>query len=174
MMAGVNRYPRRTVLLGGGTVALLATAACNPFSTTTRITQTVTAAPAPVADQMPTLIATTRLHVVRLTNAMAADRSLIARLTPLHADRQSHLTALIQELGRTSPQGAATEKAQPVTDKGVSVPKGGPAALLAGMRADATLAQGVFTDAMVQASRYRAALFASIAAALATHRTVLA
>ena len=172
-MTGVNRYPRRVVFAGAGSVAALATAACKPFSTTTRITQTVTAAPAPQTDPMLTLIAVTRLHIVRLTNAMAADRSLVARLTPLRADRKAHLAALIDDLARTSPQAAAAEKAKPVADKTLSVPKGGAAALLAGMRSDAAVAQEAFTDAMAQASRYRAALFASIAACLATHRTAL-
>ena len=155
-------------------MALVATAGCNPFSTTTRVTQTVTRAPAAAADILPTMIATTRLHVVRLSNAMTADKSLAARLTPLRADRQAHLTALIAELGRTSPDAAAAEKKKPTADAAVAVPKGGAAALLVGMRADAALAQGVFTDAMAQTSRYRAALFASIAACLASHRVALA
>lgn len=164
----------RTVMWGAGTVALVATAGCNPFSPTTRITQTVTAAPAAAVDVLPTLIATTRLHVVRLANAAAADRTLGARLTPLRADRQAHLTALITELGRTSPVGAAAEKAKPTADKTVAVPSGTSAALLGGMRSDAALAQGLFTDALAQTSRYRAALFASIAACLASHRVALA
>jgi hypothetical protein len=159
---------------GAGAVALVATAGCNPFSPTTRITQTVTAAPAAAADVLPTLIATTRLHLVRLTNAIAGDRSLAGRLTPLRADRQAHLTALIDELGRSSPVAAAAEKKKPTADKAVAVPTGGPAALLVGMRADAALAQSTFTDAMAQTSRYRAALFASIAACLASHRVALA
>lgn len=159
---------------GAGSVALAAAAGCNPFSTTTRVTQTVTAAPAVAADVLPTLIATTRLHVVRLSNAITADRALAGRLTPLRADRQAHLTALITELGRTSPSAAAAEKKKPTADKGVGVPKGSAATLLAGMRSDAALAQGNFTDALAQTSRYRAALFASIAACLASHRLALA
>lgn len=159
---------------GAGSIALVATAGCNPFSTTTRVTQTVTAAPAAAADVMPILIATTRLHVVRLSNAITADRALAARLTPLRADRQAHLTALVAELGRTSPVAAAAEKKKPTADKTVTVPTGGAAPLLAGMRSDAALAQSTFTDALAQASRYRAALFASIAACLASHRLALA
>ena len=159
---------------GAGSIALVATAGCNPFSTTTRITQTVTAGPAAAVDVLPTLIATTRLHLVRLSNAMVADRALQARLTPLRTDRQAHLTALIAELGRTSPAGAAAEKKKPTADKAVGVPSGGAAALLAGMRSDAASAQGIFTDALAQTSRYRAALFASVAACLASHRVALA
>jgi hypothetical protein len=159
---------------GAGTLALVATAGCNPFSTTTRVTQTVTAAPASAVDVLPTLIATTRLHVVRLSNAITADRALAARLTPLRADRQAHLTTLITELGRTSPAAAAAEKKKPTADNSVSVPRSGSAAVLAAMRSDAALAQGIFTDALAQTSRYRAALFASITACLASHRVALA
>ena len=159
---------------GAGSIALVATAGCKPFSTTTRITQTVTAAPAAAVDVLPILIATTRLHVVRLSNAAAADRALSPRLAPLRADRQAHLTALITELGRSSPAAAAAEKKKPTADKTVTVPTGGAAALLAGMRSDAALAQSGFTDALAQASRYRAALFASIAACLSSHRLALA
>jgi hypothetical protein len=161
-------------MVGAGTAALLATAGCNPFATPTRITQTVTAAAAPVADPIPTLIATTRLHLVRLTNAIAADKTLSARLTPLRGDRRSHLTALIAELARTSPQAAADQKGRPTTDPTIAVPTGGSILILAGMRSDATLAQGLFTDAFGPASRYRAALFGSIAACLASHRVALA
>lgn len=158
---------------GAGSIALVATAGCNPFSTTTRITQTVTAAPATAVDVLPTLVATTRLHVVRLSNAISADRALAARLTPLRADRQAHLTALISELGRTSPAAAAAEKKKPTADAAVAVPRGGTAPLLAGMRSDAAAAQTVFTDALAQTSRYRAALFGSIVACLASHRVAL-
>jgi hypothetical protein len=162
------------LLFGAGTAALMATAGCNPFATATRITQTVTAAAAPTADPIPMLIATTRLHLVRLTNAIAADKTLAKRLTPLRDDRHAHLTALIAELGRTSPQAAAQAGAQPTTDPSVPVPTGGSAQILAGMRSDATTAQGLFTDSFQLASRYRAALFGSIAAALASHRVALA
>jgi len=158
---------------GAGSIALVAAAGCNPFSTTTRITQTVTAAPATAVDVLPTMIATTRLHVVRLTNAIAADRPLTGRLTPLRADRLAHLNALITELGRTSPAAAAAEKKKPIADPRVAVPKGGTAAMLAGMRSDAAAAQGIFTDALAQTSRYRAALFGSVVACLASHRVAL-
>lgn len=160
-------------MFGAGAAALLATAGCNPFATPTKITQTVTASAAPMADPIPTLIATTRLHVVRLTNAIAQDKTLISELVPLRADRRLHLDALIAELGRTSPQAADAERSKPTTDPSISVPSGGSVQIIAGMRSDATLAQGLFTDAFPQASRYRAALFGSIAACLATHRVVL-
>lgn len=159
---------------GAGSIALVATAGCNPFSTTTRVTQTVTAAPATAVDVLPTLVATTRLHVVRLSNAISADRALAGRLTPIRADRQAHLTALITELGRSSPAAAAAEKKKPTADAGVAVPRGGAAALLVAMRSDAASAQSVFTDALAQTSRYRAALFGSIVACLASHRVALA
>src|ERR1700712_4446880 len=90
---------RRTLLFGVGATALLATAGCNPFSTPAKITQTVTAAAAPTVDPVPTLIATTRLHLVRLTNAIAADKSLAQRLTPLRDDRQAPLKGMKAEMG---------------------------------------------------------------------------
>ena len=49
-----------------------------------------------------------------------------------------------------------------------------PAAIIASVRGDAATAQVQFTDAISAASRYRAALYASIAACLASHRAVLA
>ncbi len=152
----------------------MATAGCNPFATPTKITQTVTAAAAPAVDPISTLIATTRLHIVRLTNAIAADTTLAKRLTPLRNDRQSHLDALIAELARTSPDAAAQASAAPTTDPSIPVPTGGSVQILAGMRSDAAQAQGLFTDAFGTASRYRAALFGSIAACLASHRVALA
>lgn len=163
---------RRALVLGAGTAALLASAGCNPFSTPTRVTQTVTAAAAPVADPIATLIATTRLHLVRLTNSIAADKTLAVRLTPLRDDRQAHLGKLIAELARTSPQAAAAQQAAPTTDPSIAVP-GSALLILAGMSADAAQAQGRFTDAFPLASRYRAALFGSIAACLASHRVAL-
>jgi hypothetical protein len=160
-------------MFGVSTAALLASAGCNPFATPTRVTQTVTAAAAPTADPIPTLIATTRLHVVRLTNSIAADKSLAARLTPLRDDRQAHLTALITEYARTSPQAAAAQKAAPTTDPSISVPSS-TVLILAGMGSDAAQAQGLFTDSFPLATRYRAALFGSIVACLASHRVALA
>lgn len=164
---------RRTLVVGAGAAALLVTAGCNPFSTSAPITRTVTAAPPPVADPVPTLIGTTRLHMVRLTNAITADKGLAARLTPIRNDRRAHLAALIDELARTSPRAAADEKVKPTADPAISVPSGGVVQVLAGMRTDAAQAQGLFTDAFGLASRYRAALFGSIVACLASHREAL-
>ncbi len=160
-------------MFGAGAVALMATAGCNPFATATRITKTVTASAAPTADPMPTLIATTRLHIVRLSNAIAADPTLLKRLSPLRNDRQAHLTALIAELARSSPAAAAEAEAAPTSDPSIPVPTG-TTQILAGMRSDAAQAQSLFTDAFELASRYRAALFGSIAACLASHRLALA
>ncbi len=160
-------------MFGAGAAALMASAGCNPFSTPTKITQTVTASAAPAADPMPTLIATTRLHLVRLTNAIAADPTLAKRLTPLRNDRQAHLSALIAELARTSPAAAAQASAAPTTDPAIAVPTGS-TQILAAMRSDAAQAQTLFTDSFELASRYRAALFGSVAACLASHRVALA
>jgi len=161
-------------MFGAATAAGLAVAGCNPFATPTKITQTITAAASPAADPMTSLIATTRLHVVRLTNAIAADKTLEPRLTPLRQDRQAHLIGLIQELARTSPQAASAQSAAPTTDPTIEVPKASPILLLAAMRDDAALAQGQFTDSFALASRRRAALFGSIAACLTSHRLALA
>jgi hypothetical protein len=49
-----------------------------------------------------------------------------------------------------------------------------PEAIISAVRGDAATAQVQFTDAISSASRYRAAMFGSIAAALASHRAVLA
>jgi hypothetical protein len=163
---------RRSFVTGAGAAALLLTAGCNPFTPRAKITQTVTASAPPTADPIPTLIATTRLQMVKLTNAIAAQSSLAARLTPLRDDRAAHLDGLIKEYARTSPQAAAAEKARPTTDPTISVPAGA-VPLLAALRSDAALAQGMFTDAFGVASRYRAALFGSIAACLASHREAL-
>ena len=160
-------------MLGAGTAALLATAGCNPFSTPTKVTQTVTASAAPAADPMLTLTAITRLHVVRLTNVISANKVVAARLTPILKDRQVHLTELIAEVARTSPQAGAGEKAKPTSDPTLAVPKGTPPVLLAAMKSDAATAQSAFLDAFPLASRYRAALFGSIAACLASHQEAL-
>lgn len=163
---------RRALMASAGTAALLATAGCNPFSTQPKITRTVTAALPPTADSTPILVATTRLHLVRLTNAIAADPALAGRLTPIREDRRAHLNALIAELGRTSPQAAAAEKEKPTADPTIAVPSAA-VLLLAAVRSDATQAQGMFIDALSLASKYRAALFGSIAACLASHREAL-
>ena len=49
-----------------------------------------------------------------------------------------------------------------------------PEAIISAVRGDAATAQVQFTDAVSNASRYRAAMFGSIAASLASHRAVLA
>ncbi|SDP42019.1 hypothetical protein SAMN04515671_4147 [Nakamurella panacisegetis] len=160
-------------MLGAGTAALLATAGCNPFSTPTRVTRTVTASAAPAVDPMLTLTAITRLHVVRLANVIAANKPVAARLTPLLKDRQVHLAQLIAEVSRTSPQAGASEKAKPTSDPTLAVPTGASPVLLAAMKSDAATAQTAFIDAFSLASRYRAALFGSIAACLASHQEAL-
>jgi hypothetical protein len=97
-------------------------------------------------------------------------------LTPLRDDRQAQLTALEAEFARTNPTGAGT-----VTTPAVAPPPAGtitmpdtPEAIISAVRGDAATAQVQFTDAISSASRYRAAMFGSIAAALASHRAVLA
>jgi len=135
----------------------------------------VVATPAAL-DPINGLIATTRLHLLRLDAAIAADQADAARLTPLRDDRQAHLTALEAEFARVNPAAVSSSAAAPA-----STPAGAPIvmpdtpeAIISAVRGDAATAQVQFTDAVSSASRYRAAMFGSIAAALASHRAVLA
>ena len=57
-------------------------------------------------DPINGLIATTRLHLLRLDAAIAADQADAARLTPLRDDRQAQLTALEAEFARIEPGGS--------------------------------------------------------------------
>ncbi len=148
---------------------MLASAGCNPFGTSAKTTLTVTAAPAPPADQMLSLIATTKLHLLRLEAGLAADKSLAAKLTPLRDDRKAHLAALVKEYSRTAPG----QKTANTATTGTVKLSPDVALIIPTVRTDAANAQGAFTDAMTSASRYRAVLLASIAACLATHRIAL-
>lgn len=127
-------------------------------------------------DPITGLIATTRLHVLRLNAAIAADKQQAALLTQLRDDRQAHLEALEAEHARLDPSaGGPSSSASPAALPAgeITVPDT-PAAIIASVRGDAATAQVQFTDAISAASRYRAALYASIAACLASHRAVLA
>lgn len=161
------------MLTGLGAGALLFATGCNPFSPTA-VTSTVTASTPPPADPLPGLIATTRLHLVRLEAAIAADPADAPRLTPLRDDRQAHLDALQAEGRRTDPSaGSSTSGAATGTPSvQVSLPPD-PEAIVSSVRGDAATAQVQFTDAMSLVPRYRAALLGSIAACLASHRAVL-
>ena len=126
-------------------------------------------------DPINGLIATTRLHLLRLDAAIAADQADAARLTPLRDDRQAQLTALEAEFARVNPTAAsvaATPTAAPPA--ATIVMPDSPEEIISAVRGDAATAQVQFTDAVASASRYRAAMFGSIAAALASHRAVLA
>jgi len=176
---------RRTLLAGSlGGVALLTTG-CGPFGSSAPTTTTVTAPAPEIADPITGLIAVTRLQVLRLVGAAAlltgsGDKAGGILLTGLARDRQAHLDALTAELDRTDPP-AGTSRAAPPS-AGVLPPAPAPAEVqlppdsklvLPAVRSDAAAAQQQFTDALGLVSRYRAALFASIAACLATHRAVL-
>jgi len=172
---------RRTLLFGVGGIsaaALLSATGCGYFGTDEPAAPTAIATPAAL-DPINGLIATTRLHLLRLDAAIAADPTDAPRLTPLRDDRQAHLTALEAEFARTNPAATASASADP--SAGAAVPTTGavslpdsPEAIISAVRGDAATAQVQFTDATSSASRYRAALFGSIAAALASHRAVLA
>ncbi|GGL95531.1 hypothetical protein [Nakamurella endophytica] len=177
--AGVPRGPggtvgRRALLAGVGSAALLAAAGCNPFQTggggrTVTVTSTAPPAPDPIAG----LIAVTRLHVLRLNAALTGNRVNKAQaqtLQMVRRDRQAHLDALLTEQARSAGRGAPTTA--PVTGT-VQLPGDGKA-VLGAVRADVLAALQGMTDAVAGAGRYRAALFGSIAACLASHRVVLA
>lgn len=123
---------------------------------------------------MAALIAMTRLHVARLQAAVALGAPVLADklplVTTLHADRVAHLTAMEAELARSS--GGSTAAVSPSEQPAVSIGKEA-AAVLTVIAEDAGTAQVAYLDQVPMAPRYRAAMFASIAAALATHRAVL-
>ena len=157
-------------MVGAG--ALLS--ACSYFGTDEPAAPTVELTPAAL-DPINGLIATTRLHLLRLDAAIAADPTDAPRLTPLRDDRQAQLTALEAEFARVNPVASGTSVASsaPPAAGAVTMPDT-PEAIISAVRGDAATAQVQFTDAVSNASRYRAAMFGSIAASLASHRAVLA
>ncbi|MTD13714.1 hypothetical protein GIS00_07125 [Nakamurella sp. YIM 132087] len=161
---------RRAAIAGVGGAALLLAAGCNPFGTSSApSTVTETAATDPTIDPIASLIATTRLAVLNLEAAATVDKERAALLKQLLGDRQAHLEALLDEYARTD-----RAKAESMRSAGGSVPVPADAdAALEQVRADATQAYTQFTDGLALVSRYRAALFGSIAACLQTHRVVL-
>ena len=171
---------RRALLVGAGSFgagALLVVSGCSYFGSNEPAAPTIDLAPTAL-DPINGLIATTRLHLLRLNAAIAADATDAPRLTPLRDDRQAHLTALEAEYARlhpTDPSATAVAIGAPAapTTGAVTVPDS-PEGVVSAVRGDAATAQVQFTDAISAASRYRAALFGSIAASLASHRAVLA
>jgi len=164
---------RRSLFVGAGALALLT--GCSYFGTDEPEAPTVVSTPAAL-DPINGLIATTRLHLLRLDAAIAADQADAARLTPLRDDRQAQLTALEAEFARVNPAAAsatATPAASSPAGATIAMPDS-PEEIISAVRGDAATAQVQFTDAVSSASRYRAAMFGSIAAALASHRAVLA
>lgn len=165
---GRGGIARRSLLTAAGAGALLLTAGCNPFSTS-RTTRTVTAEAPPPVDPMDTLIATTRLHLLRLEASLDLGAATTKKLTPLRNDRRQHLQVLLDEQARVN----RTEP-QPLVEPGQTVPAPETAGdAIESAAADAADAQEFFGDQIANVSRYRAAMFASIAACLAGHRVVL-
>ncbi|MGI8418452.1 MAG: hypothetical protein ACR2P2_20095 [Nakamurella sp.] len=159
---------RRAVLTAAGTAAVLASTGCTAFSSTTT-TQTVVAIAPPPIDPMDTLIAMTRLHLLRLVAGIKLGGDAAKKLPPLRDDRIAHLQRLLQEQARVNRSAVA-----PLTQAGQTVPAAASAAAaIAAAAKDAADAQLAFTDQLGNVSKYRAALFASISACLATHRVVL-
>lgn len=181
MMSGVptpRPHPigRRTFLTGVGAAGAVALSGCSVFGGDAPTVTSLVEAPPPV-DPIETLTATTRLHLARLDatlTALAADAASVALLTPLRADRAAHLEALRTEEARgagsviattdSSGSGSATPSLEVSAD---------PTTAISTIRSDAENAQLQFTDGVVATGQYRAALFASISACLATHRSVL-
>jgi hypothetical protein len=172
---------RRALLAGAGSIgaaALLSSiTGCSYFGSDEPPAPTVELNPAAL-DPINGLIATTRLHLLRLDAAIAADATDAPRLTPLRDNRQEQLTALEAELARVNPTGPGATAVSSSTAEGlptgsVSLPDS-PEEIISAVRGDAATAQVQFTDALSSASRYRAALYGSIAASLASHRAVLA
>lgn len=168
---GTSRLPRRTFFAVAGGAALPLAAACNPFGSSTRTTTTVTAAAPPPIDALPNLIATTRFHLVRIEAAIASDAQTGRTLADIRDDRAAHLTALEEELTRTT--GVTTDPAPSDAAEQVGVPAD-PLDVLTQIRADAANAQLLFNDALIGCPPFRAALYASISACLASHRAVTA
>ena len=171
-------FSRRALLFGAGTVGVAAVlssvAGCNYFGSDDPPTPTVDLNPAGL-DPINGLIATTRLHVLRLDAAIAADQPDAGKLQPLRDDRQQHLDALTAEYARTNPGDPnATAPATGAPASGSVALPASPEAIVSAVRGDAATAQVQFTDAISTASRYRAALYGTIAGSLASHRAVLA
>jgi hypothetical protein len=154
----------------GGAATLLALAGCNPFSSAPKTLTVTTEAPPPTAPLL-SLVYKTQLHVDHLKAAIAGDKRDAAVLTMLLHDREAHLTALHTEYARSI--GKTSVALSTASTAKVTVPSD-PDEVLALIRGDAATAQTTFTDQMSGASPYRAELFGSIAACMATHRAVLA
>jgi len=168
---GTSRFGRRTFLVAAGGAALPLAAACNPFGSSTRTTTTVTAEAPPPVDALPNLIATTRFHLIRIEAAIAANKTAAKTLADIRTDRAAHLTALQEELKRTT--GVTAEAPPSEATRSVEVPTD-PVDILALVRSDAANDQLLFNDALLTCTPFRAALYATISACLASHRAVTA
>ena len=182
MMSGVpspRQRPigRRSFLTGVGAAGVVALSGCSVFGGDAPTVTSVVEAPPPV-DPIETLIATTRLHLARLDAtiiSLGGDPASVALITPLRADRAAHLEALRTEDARGSgsvPAESSDPSAPAAGTQAVEVSNDVTTALDT-IRSDAENAQLQFSDGVVATGAYRAALFASISACLATHRSVL-
>lgn len=159
---------RRAVLAAAGAAVVLASTGCTAFSST-KTTRTVVATAPPPIDPMDTLIAMTRLHLLRLVAGIKLGGDAAKKLPPLRDDRIAHLQRLLQEQARVNRSAEA-----PLTQAGLTVPPASStAAAISAAAQDAADAQLAFSDQLGNVSKYRAELFASISACLSTHRVVL-
>ena len=180
MMTGVpsprpRPIGRRSFLTGVGVTGAVVLSGCSVFGGDAPTVTSTVEAPPPV-DPIETLIATTRLHLARLDATLttfAADATTVALLTPLRADRAAHLDALRTEDARG--QGSVIASSDPSAPAGTGTVQVDPdlTTALGVIRSDAENAQLQFSDGVVATGAYRAALFASVSACLATHRSVL-
>jgi hypothetical protein len=171
-----SQIGRRTFLSGVGASGALTLTGCSVFGGGTPTTRTVTQEAPPPVDPLVPLTAITRLHLARIDaalTAIAADPAGVAVLTPIRADRAAHLEVLLSEQARSAGSaGASASSTAAGSAPQIQLPSD-TAAVTALIRTDAETAQVQFTDGVSATGRYRAAIFASISACLATHRSVL-
>lgn len=165
-----QRLTRRAVLGSAGVAVLAVLTGCSPFGSEPPVV-TVTEDAAPPPAPILALVFKTRLHVANLEAAVAADARDADVLGMLLSDRRAHLDALIAENQRLG--GAPVPTTDPEQPGELPDLGDDPDEILAVIRGDAAEAQGLFTDAMIEAPAGQAELFASIAACAATHRAVL-
>lgn len=126
---------------------------------------------APPTSVLMGLIFKARLHVDHVAAAVARNDENVDRYRMILADREAHMTALLEENARAGGDASVIPPAADIAQ--VDIPDEA-AELLALIRDDAGQAQTNFTDAALSATPYQAQLLAAIAACVASHRAVLA
>lgn len=166
-------FGRRTLLSGAAALAAAAVAACTSTSDAP-VTVTVQTTSTPAVDPMAGLVATTRLHVLRLNSAIAAskaDPDQAKRLSLVRDDRKTQFSALVKEWERTDPSAAGAAAGADLS-AGADLPPEAKSPLGAA-RDDLAAARSALTDALAVVSRYRATILASVLAGVASDQAVL-